>query len=590
VARAPARRTPWAKTKAARRAISPDVRWAAEITRRILHDCHPWQLDAAMDPAKRITLQVGRGGAKTTTERARAIIKITTLRRQKVGYAAGSKEQARLLNWNKFTEACEAYEIRTATTNVVSKAPDLHLLDAAMVATCLRTGSSYHLRGVEDRADAEKFRGYPQAEFQVDEAGSMRPELLEHLVDACVAPRLGEALALPPGWLEFLAGDEDLELLPEFVPTRGGAIILASTPPPTLRGIFYEATREGSPDHRRYAERERPEYAGWLGYSSHAWTLQDVVSLPDADRYPALQANWAAALREKQRKGWADDHPTWMREYLGLWSADNTSTVFRFRPHLNGEPWNQWDVFGDRPLDGLPGLLAAIAKLPKDVGTWHYVIAMDMGSRDPFALNVFAFAPRDPARRMIHVHAFERQGMFAKTIAELLLGPALDANKPGGILGAIGWPDGMIIDADQALIDELKNVYGLQIRKAERKMDYKYGAIELVNGDLIEGRIWILKGSPLAKQIAELQWKPDEYGNPREDKAQANHSTDTLIYARRLVANLFESGVVEAEGMGAAPPPAAYVDPQGLDGSGDSDEEGYGSLLASADYDDPWGG
>ena len=585
-----ARRTTWAKKKAARRALSPDLRWAAEITRRILHDCHPWQLAAALDPAWRISLQVGRGGAKTTTERARAIIKLISLRRQKIGYAAGSKEQARLLNWNKFTEACEAYEIRTTTTNVVSKQPDLHLLESSMTATCLRTGSAYHLRGVEDRADAEKFRGYPQAEFQVDEAGSMRPELLEYLVDTCVAPRLGEALALPPGWLEFLAGHDDLEALPEWVETRGGTIIMASTPPSLLRGIFYEATREGSPEHRRYAERHRPEYAGWLGYSSHAWTLQDVVGLPDAgERFPALVANWRTALLEKQRKGWADDHPTWMREYLGLWSADNTSTVFRFRPHVDGQPWNQWDPFADRPIDGLPGLKAAIAKLPQEVGAWHYVVAMDMGSRDPFALNVFAFAPRDPARRLIHVHAFERQGLFAKPIAERLLGPELDATKPRGILGVIGWPDGMIMDSDQPTIDELKNVYGLQVKKAERKMDYKYGAIELVNGDLLEGRIWIIKGSPLAKQIAELQWRPDEYGNPREDKAQANHSTDTLIYARRLVANLFESGLVEAEGMGAAPPPQAYSDPQGLDGSSATDEDGYGSLLASADYDDPWG-
>ena len=565
---------PWSKTKGARRVISPDEEWASDIRDRILADCHPWQRDAVEDPSRRVSLLVGRGGAKTTTMRARALIKLVTLHKQTIGYAATSADQARDLNWNKLKDVCENYGIRTTTTSVVSKAPDIEFLDTKMVATCTRTGSVYRLRGVEDRRDAEKFRGFPQAEFQVDECGSFPPALLEYLLNSCVAPRLGEALALDGG--------------------RGGSLCIGSTPPAVLVGEFYEVTREGSKRHRPFSKRNDPDYEFWKGYSSHSWTLKDVVDLPDAeDLYPALVANWKTALEEKTDKGWSDDHPIWMREYLGQWSADNTATVYRYRPHVNGEEWNQWNPHGEQYLDGLLGLKAAIAALPKsETGaamTWHYVVSMDMGSRDPFAMNVFAFAPADTERRIFHVCAFERTGMYGKLIAEQLIGSDLNADKPAGVLGVIGWPDGIVIDADQALIDELSNVYGIACAKAERKMDQKIGTIELVNGDLIEGRIKILKGSPLDKQIRVLQWKPDEYGNPREDKAQANHSTDTLAYMRRLVANLFTTGIVQHESAAKA----AYVDPMGL---GKDDEDEFAEKRDDDPYknwdsgnDDDWG-
>ena len=37
----------------------------------------------------------------------------------------------------------------------------------------------------------------PLAEMQVDECGSFPPELLGYLLNQCVAPRLGEAMAMP---------------------------------------------------------------------------------------------------------------------------------------------------------------------------------------------------------------------------------------------------------------------------------------------------------------------------------------------------------------------------------------------------------
>jgi len=534
------RTAPHAHAKAARRVVSPDEEWAANIRAKIRSDAHPWQLEAIDDPARRISLRVGRGGAKTTTMRARALIKITTLKNQRLGYAATSADQARDLNWDKIKSSCEAYDIRSTpgaawSTGSGKKTkgadPDVSFLDTKMVMTCHRTGSVYRLRGVEDKRDAEKFRGFPQAEFDIDEAGSFPPELLEYLIDQCVAPRLGEAMALDGG--------------------RGGCLLLGSTPPSQLRGIFYEVTRHGSARHRPYSQRDSEEYAKWKGFSSHAWTLKDVYDLPNAiDLYPALVANWEQALIEKEEKGWSDDNPIWMREYLGEWSADNTTMVFTYRPFadVDGEsvPWNQWNPHGEQFIEGIEGLKKAIAALPKLNGkpmSWLYAYAADTGgTRDPFAINVFAFSPQDPTREIRHVFGFERMGMYARPIAQLMLGADESAptgcyplDRPQGLLGVTGWPVGSVVDSDQNLIDELANVYGLRFSKAIKVAEYKFGAVELVNGDLVDGRFKVLKGSPLEKQMQTLQWKPDDFGNNREDKAQANHCfvAGTMVMTER---------------------------------------------------------
>ncbi len=545
--------SPWAKKKAASRSLNPDEEWAANLAARILGDCHPWQRDAVVDQSTLISYLVGRGGAKTTSMRARGMLKSTSIRKGIIVYVANSRQHAEELMWGPLKNACEAYGIMD----------DMIFLDGKLRMTCKRTGATYRMFGVEDKKDADKLRGQPYDEFQADEVGGMGAELLDYMLEQCVIPRLGE---------------------------RHGSIVIGSTPPPLGRGVFYDATRygavneDGEPIHRPYSERQRPEFKDWIGWSSHAWNMTQVYNLPNARKlYEALVLNWEKALVTKARKKWADDNPVWMREYLGQWAADHTDRVFKYRSHVDGKEWNQWDPFGAHPLEGISALKAAIAALPKDVGTWHYVVAMDAGSRDPFACNVYAFAPADALRRVIHVFCFEKTGMYAKTIAELLIGPDLNHSKPAGVFGVIGWPDATVFDSDQNQIDELGNVYGVRCKKAERKADYKFGAIEGVNGDFIEGRIKVLKGSALEIQLGLLQWKVDEYGMLREDKSQANHSTDTLIIGRIAIAELFDGGAISEE----APNPV-YVDPMRLD-VGEARESDLDSLLAEPEYDESWG-
>jgi hypothetical protein len=479
-------------------------------------------------------------------------------------------------------------------------------LESKQLMICHRTGSQYQLRGVEDVADAEKFRGFPQAEFQIDECGSFKPELFVYLLDQCVSPRLGEALSLPPGLLDFIQewDPEDEDGLARYVDAieweshRGGCLVLGSTPPRRIGGEFYEVTREGSTRHRPYAKRA--EFPGWLGYSSHAWTLKDVVELPRSrELYPALVYNWEEALRTKAEKGWSDDNPIWKREYLGIWAADDTDTVFRYRAHVDGKPFNVWDPPGTA-LEQFKLALAYLKAPPFGFKDVRCVIACDEGYKDPFACNVFAFSPHDPERRIFHVFAFERVEMYAKLIAELLLGEEQVAAflatgafpaKPGGVFGVLGeWPDGLVMDGSETLIAELANNYGIRFVKADRKPDAKVAGIEIVNGDLVDGRIKLIKDSPLEKQIRVLQWKEDDFGQKREDKAQANHSTDCLIYGRKLIAGLFESGSVVQEV--ATKKAESYSDPMGLQAEIPTEQPDEDSELLThqtwSDDDDEW--
>ena len=166
---------PHARKNAAARVLSPDEAWAAKIRERILADCHPWQRDAVLDPARRYSLLVGRGGAKTTTFRARAAIKLTSIRRADILYLALTDDMAEELNWEPLQEMNEHYGL------------ELKFHKSDLVATCKRTGSRYVMGGAETDKDIERYRGKSRNELQVDEAASHDPDRIEKLVDRIVA-------------------------------------------------------------------------------------------------------------------------------------------------------------------------------------------------------------------------------------------------------------------------------------------------------------------------------------------------------------------------------------------------------------------
>lgn len=465
---------------------------------------HPEQRGFVVDPSLRPCAVVGRGGGKTTGGEFRFVRRMLTTARAACLYIATTREQAEKLMWAPLKNLCGRLNI------------DARFYEDRLRCVFLHNGATLSLAGADDKKQIEKFRGIPHHEVGIDECASFPPRLLDNLIDQVIVPRLGD---------------------------YNGTLWLIGTPGKALRGSFYEVTRPGSNLSRPYRERAQPEWAGWDSWSLHTWSLQDAA----AAGVKAAKNLWAAALREKKNKGWSDDHPVWKREYLGQWAADDTETVYRYRPHDGGgEPFNQWDP------ERLP---SGLAKLPGTASDWCFVYGMDIGHSDPTAIEVFAYSPTDPSKTLYHVYEFEQRGMYARTIAAHLIGERLDAESPAGIIGETGWPEGMIADiagAGQSLLDELANVYGLRMEAMPRKFGDKLDGIELFNGDLMDGRIKILKGSKLEEQLGDLQWVVGEHGELKEDKGARNDCADAAVGARRIAKHLLSE-----EGA----PPEPYFKP-----------------------------
>lgn len=512
-------------------ALDPDEAWVLSLDEKLLGACHPGQRGMVKDPSVRVSGAIGRGGGKTTVARVRALRKVIRKRKHghpaRVGYAATSRPEAERLNWEPMKELLEK----------LGEMDNFDFAEAKMRCTCRRTGGTYQFFGADDKREVEKQRGQPYDEFQLDETASWNPMLVDWLINRAVGPRLGE---------------------------RNGSILAIGSPGHVLHGLFYEVTRPGSDQHRPYSQRRN--FPGWDGWSSHHWNMEQVLALPNArKRYAALALNWDEALRTKEREKWADDNPIWMREYLGLWAADNTTSMYSYQAHRDGDAWNQWSPIGWTATDwddyfALPFeeqakkcawmVQECVKALPAKFTDYLFGYGSDLGSRDPYALNVRAFSPSDPERKLYHVGCFSRRDMFPRLLAELLIGPEATATamqgrvytKPGGLYGVTGWPAAHVADLaglGEMVTGELGSTYGIQVKAAQKKD--KFGAIEVVNGDLVDGRMNVLAHSPLEVQYATLQWKPDEYGQPKEDKSARNDHADADTYLRTEIGNMFSA-------------------------------------------------
>ncbi|MEK7383448.1 MAG: terminase family protein [Elusimicrobiota bacterium] len=552
---------PWSREKAGRGVLTRVAGWADEICERLVAGCHPKQRAAVLDPGDRVSvLCPGRAG-KTTSAEVRLLLRLLTRSEAQCVFIATTKEHGVDIAWKKFLKILKrlAVEVKEEIAN--------------RVITIVKNGSTLKFAGANDAPAIEKLRGIAWDGIVIDEAASHPVKRLTWLLERALDARTAE---------------------------RDGWIMMIGTPGHYLAGPFYEATRPGGDAHIPFAERTDPKWAELLDereWSSHHWTLKDAA---DAG-IEAARKSWAAALLRKKRKGWDDKNPVWLREYLGQWAADDTDMVFRYRSHLDdGAPFNQWDPARVGPMQ--------VAVLPESIAAEAMVvITFDKGFKDNFAVNAWAFSSGDPRRRVWHVYAHESPAMSVRGFACLLLGSREDIEEGAppepntvddalengtGLIGALGYPVAMAGDVDGAFLIDL-GFYGIRAVKADKKMDSKVSTIAEVNGDLLERRWFVLAGSPLEGQLQALQWVPsDEVGGViKENKAQANHSTDTMIYARRLIAPMQTGVASEApEDDEDAPTASAPRKPKPAGKPARRarpDREGYRAPLASVTYEGP---
>lgn len=493
----------------------------AVVDSRIRASTHPKQADFIFDTASHISLLTHRGTGKTMAKIFRLVRAM--MRGDPVTgggahclFVAKNREQARGIVWNEIKEII----FRLGWDSLTKP-------DEVRSEILLCNGSWLKLLGFDERDEIEKPRGITWHEVDVDETGSARRDLLLRMLDEVIGPRLV------------------------------GSIVLGGTPGYLLEGLFYDVTRPGSVDedgrpvHRPYADRDLPEFKDWDGWSSHSWTADDGI----AAGIEAIRVLREKQLALKKKNGWSDSNPKWLREGEGKWAQDDTTSVYVYRAHdEEGREFNQWT----------PAIAATDstrwARLPPgyDPKTWGYGIVMDVGWKDAFALEAFAWSYDDPSREMWHIGEVYKTKQSTKAIATMLLGEGLSISKPGGIIGELGWPDFMVADGSgqgDRLVEDLKLEYGLIVKLVDKHPKYKDPAIEIVNADMFEGRIKIMKGSHLAGELVALQWVVDSNGKRLENPRQPNHACDTLLYFRVSVSALLPA--VDATAQPKATPSAS---------------------------------
>ncbi len=365
------------------------------------------------------------------------------------------------------------------------------------------TGSKIHFFGADKLDEIEKLRGSRFHGAIVDECKSYPQTTLKLLIE---------------------------DILGACLKGQAGQLYLIGTPGDVLAGEFYLATCEQPvllEKRKRWsnlpageatrtatiADVEMPLKGVW---SFHLWGPQtnDVTFVNE--RTGVTFTMWEAFLAEKELRGWADDHPTWRREYLGQWVPGDGRLVYRYRSHLHDydpDPARRWG-------------------LPDDAG-WRTVLGIDFGTKDGTAFVIWAWHPNHP-------HLWELYSEKRKPedwgIADLRMSVKLIAQWYKDLEGeygpfdvAVGDPAGLAT----MVMDTLAAEHEVYVEPAEKKE--KLDHIELFNDDLDAGRIHIRRDSELAAELLGNKWLEKTLGTERrkEDPATANDLCDAALYAFR---------------------------------------------------------
>lgn len=475
----------------------------AEIRRSLLADLLEKQRAVIEDTYRYKSVLCPRRAGKTYTairyalytalKRDNALVVVTTL----------TLKSAKRLYWKELRDLMDAYGIKHKAHHT------------SLEITINANGSKIFLAGAETSSDVERLRGMQFDLVIVDECKSFHPRIFEEFLDDVMSPALLD---------------------------RGGTMLLVGTPGTDLAGPFYEATcpdfksDTGVHKSRPYSERDLPYWkvrkARW---SFHTWTQVDNTAMPQI---------WEGALELKEMNNWADDHPTWMREYLGLWVPGENSRVFVF-----ADANTKTDPQGDPLCTFWPDEESSNVFGLSEGETWNYVLGVDLGFEDSTAFVVGAWSPTDPVFRF--VWSYKAQHMLPDDIAKNI--KRLEA-MTGGFAGMVADTGGL----GKMIVETLNFEHGFNIEAAKKteKLDH----IELMNGDYWSGRIKHLHGLSLSEEMTNLHYdlsrgsKSDllRIKKLRVERDAEDHLSDAALYTYRYAMHKLSRARIVAPKRGSA--------------------------------------
>jgi len=323
------------------------------------------------------------------------------------------------------------------------------------LALSFANGSTVHLLGLNSVGEADKIRGIMKLYRKfIDECGATKPSVLEYAADECLEP-----------------ASIDME----------GPTIYAGTPGKSWHGYWFQLSGPGR-------TVKDPLFRG---------TMFDNPHLPHAARL---------AAEIKKRHGWADDHPTWVSEYLGQWAHDADSLPF---------PWD--------PVDSAPAL-------PEYRSAWRYVLAIDVGQVNASGYTLWAAHDNDPADWIVSSWRRENQ---------LIDSMAADIRKTWGEVGRCR----VVMDTGgmgKQHAEELRRRKGIPVEAAEKRD--KASALRVLRDQILSHRVKVLDGKrndAIRDDFAVARWNDERTDIEENRKDPTSHldAAHAALYGHRALRN-----------------------------------------------------
>jgi hypothetical protein len=310
-------------------------------------------------------------------------------------------------------------------------------------------GAKLILYGADQKNFIKRLKGRKFPGIAIDEAQDFGSHL-QTLIDDVLSPALAD---YEDSWLA-----------------------LVGTPGPVPIGYFFQVTNE-----RKY------------GYSHHEWTLFENPFLPNAK--PFVEAL-------KKKRGWEDNHPTFLREYNNLWVLDTESLLIKYSPEKNH-------------YDALPVLPPG--------KTWHHITGVDLGLRDADALGTIAWS--DVSDEIYLVNEEIATGHAITELAE-----ALNANIASFSPLKLPTDEGAL---GKKIAEEIRRRFKIPLIPADktRKMEN----VTLLNDYLKRGKFKAKKDSRFAQDSYRIQIDWDKTKPDKIVIKSGFHSdiVDAVLYAFR---------------------------------------------------------
>jgi hypothetical protein len=210
----------------------------------------------------------------------------------------------------------------------------------------------------------------------------------------------------------------------------------------------------------------------------------------------------------KKKRGWADDNPTYLREYRARWVTDKSALYYRFDPHRNTYKLHDVQPWG-------PG--------------WSHVLGWDIGFNDAMALVMWGWHENDDT--LYEVLSWSENGNEGRVNVVVKM-KELDKDSRYNIIRKVADTGG----AGRLYVEEIQSREGLVFEAAKKSEKYEH--VMLMNDDFLTGHIKCLEGSSYSQCVASLpkdpDWEPESGKPPGEDPRFPNHEADAGLYAQRF--------------------------------------------------------